>query len=305
VKIDRAIERLAFIKNLYNVGVEQSRKAEPFCWASVLTFHDALELFLALASEFLDLGKRLKDISFMEYWPLISKKLVEKGKGELTHKISMEKLNKARVDFKHYGNPPSKSTIEDFRESVRSFFQENTPLVFDVKFSDISLIELVECKATKESLEKAQEYLREEKTEDSLDMVALAFTQLIDDYEDRKRGRFGRSPFFFGKSMSFMSSFFMGINGELGRYIDNVKESIESLQESVKILSLGLDYRRYARFRLLTPFVLKLGEKYQIQRIKRGSAGSPNAEDIQFCIDFVIESAMALQEFDFSLEKQT
>ena len=149
-----------------------------------------------------------------------------------------------------------------------------------------------------------KENLKNNKIEDSLDKVALAFAQLIDDYESRKRDEFGRSPFFFGESMSFLNSFFIGLEGDLGRFVDRVKESVEALQESVKILSLGLDYCRYAKFRLLTPIVLRmLGGSYHIQRIQRNSKGAPTKEDVQFCIDFIIESAIALQEFDFSLQK--
>jgi hypothetical protein len=304
MKNQKTLGRLAFIKYLYDVGVEQSRRAEPFCWVSVLTFHDAAEHFLALASEYFDLGKRLSEIEFMGYWPLLSKKLAEEGKGELTQKISMEKLNRARVDFKHYGNPPSKSAIEDFRVTMANFFEENTPLLFDIQFSDISLIELVECEAAKNSLKEAEKNLKEKQIEDSLDKVALGFAQLIDDYESRKTDEFGRSPFFFGKAMHFLSSFFMGIKGELGEFIDKTKESVEALQEAVKILSLGLDYRRYSRFRLLTPIVLKIPYgKYQIQRIQRGSKGTSTPEDVRFCIDFIIESAITLQEFDFQVER--
>jgi len=36
----------------------------------------------------------------------------------------------------------------------------------------------------------------------------------------------------------------------------------------------------------------------------RGSKGIPIKEDVQFCIDFVIESAITLQEFDFTIEKE-
>jgi hypothetical protein len=151
MKIERAMERLAFIKNLYSVGAEQSKREEPLCWMSILTFHDAVELFLALASEYLDLDVNIKDIKFMEYWSLLSKILKKKEKGELTQKISMEKLNKARVDFKHYGNPPSKSAIEDFRANTTSFLDENTRLVFDVEFSNISLVELVKYEVAKKA----------------------------------------------------------------------------------------------------------------------------------------------------------
>jgi len=309
IKKEKAIERLAFIKYLYDFGVEQSRKAEPFCWASILTFQDAIELFLALASEYLDLEKRIRDIQFMKYWPLLSKKLTEIGKGELTQSISMEKLNKARVDFKHYGNPPSKTVIEDARLGTLNFFEENTITVFDIPFSEISLIELIHCQSTKTGLKQAKEMLYEERIEDALGKVALAFAQLIDDYENRKKDKYGRSPFFFGKEMTFLGSFFMNIphTSRLADFIDAVKESVEAMQDSVRILSLGLDYRKYARFRLLTPVIRKIPSsprkiKYEIQRIERGSEAPPTAEDVEFCINFVIESALILQEFDFSLE---
>ena len=305
METDEAVRRLAFIKYLYNIGIEQSRKAEPLCWASILTFHDTIELFLELASEYLGVTKRLKDIKFMQYWSLINPILKERGKDGLTQKISIDRLNGARVAFKHHGTPPSKSAIEGFRTNTTSFFEENTPTVFNIKFSDVSLIELVKCQATKNNLKVAKILLKEDRIEDSLDKIALAFAQLIDDYESRKRDEFGRSPFFFGKSMTFLSSFFMEIRGRLGDFVDRVKESIEAIQDSVKILSLGLDYRRYAKFRLLTPIVLKMSDGgYQIQRIERGSKGIPSKEDVQFCIDFVIESAIVLREFDFEVKPE-
>lgn len=300
MKIEEATKRLAFIKYLYNVASEQSLQAEPLCWTSVLAFHDAVELFLELASEYLDVDKRLKDVPFMGYWNLINPILQMKGKGELTQRISIDRLNDARVAFKHHGTSPSKSAIEGFRASVTNFFEENTPIVFSIKFSEISLINLVQNEDAKKSLDEAQKMLIENKIEDALDKVALAFAQLVDDYERSKRDKFGRSPFFFGSGLHFLNSFFMHLEGDLGRFVDKVKESIEAIQEAVKLLSLGLDYRRYARFRLLTPYVMgTISGKYHIQRVQRGSERPPTGEDVQFCMNFVIESALILQEFDF------
>ena len=294
------MKRLAFIKHLYNLGVEQSRKVEPLCYVSILTFHDAVELFLQLVAEYLDVKKRIKEIHFMEYWDLINHRLKEKGKSELTQKMAMERLNKARVAFKHYGTPPSKSAIEDFRVNVTRFFEENTDIVFNIKFAEISLIELVTYKNVYDNLKVACQLLEENKIEDSLDKIALAFAQLIDGFEDRKRDEYGRSPFFFGGEFTFLSSFFMHVTGDLGRFVDKVREAIEALQRAVKILSLGLDYKKYTRFGLLTPTVMRtVNGKYHIVRVKRGQKGTAAKEDVQFCIDFVIESALILQEYDF------
>jgi len=308
MKKEEAVKRLALIKYLYNVGIEQSRKAEPLCWTSVLTFHDAIELFLELASEYLDVGKRLKDIKFMEYWSLINPILKNRGKEELTQKISIDRLNGARVAFKHHGTPPSKSAIEGFRTSATSFFEENAPTVFDVRFPEISLISLVQYEDTRRRLFQAQKLLREGKIDDVLVKIAISFVQLIDDYEDKKRDEFGRSPFFLGSVFSAMITSEDDEIEELGLCLDDIVDSIDSLQDAVKILSLCLDYRRYAKFKLLTPAVVRRRSEekkkfYVTRENRRGSKGKPSLEDVQFCIDFVIESAIVLQEFDFEIER--
>lgn len=297
---ESVVRRLAFIKYLYKVAVEQSQRSEPLCSTSILTFHDAIELFLQLASEYLGVGKGQP--SFMEYWEILAPKLPE---GVPTQKESMRRLNRARVALKHHGTLPSKLDVEAFRASATNFFEENAPPIFDIKFSEISLIELVQCEETKNNLKESAQLLEQNKIEESLDKVALAFYQLIDDYESRKRGQFGRSPFFFGKSLTFLDSFFMHIDRreKFSEFIDKVKESIEALQNAVKILSFGIDYRRYVKFRLLTPSISRtIDGTYHINRIQYGLKGIPTVEDAQFCIDFVIESSLTLQEFDFSIE---
>jgi len=302
MEIDDAVKRLAFIKYLFTVGVEQTEKPEPLCWASVLTFHDAVELFLQLAAEYVNVKGRLKDIHFLEYWNLINNCLKKLGKAELTQIISMERLNKARVNFKHYGTPPSKSAITgDFKVSVTNFFEENTLLIFDVKFAEISMLEIITYQRTRDDLKKAEKLLNQKKLEASLDNVALAFQKLIDDYENKKKNKWGDSPFSVGpRSYQHFSAFFMGIKGDLGKFIDWTRESLEAIQEIVRIIGFGIDYKKYAKFKLLTPYVLPLiGGKYSIQRKDR----SPSVNDVNFCIDFVVESALTLQEFDFEVEK--
>lgn len=302
---ETTIRRLAFIKYLYRVAVQESKGPEPLSSVSLLLFHDAIELFLQFASEYLGVSKQ--QISFMEYWDLLSQ---EPLNVELTQKESMRRLNKARVALKHHGTLPSKLDIEAFRASATNFFEENVPSVFNVGFSDISLIDLVRCTDTKNNLAKAERLLKENRIEDALDKVALAFAQLVDDYEDRKKGRYGRSPFFFGESLTFLDSYHVvgrdssGLLRRLADFVDKVKESVEAVRDAVKILSLAIDYRRYVRFRLLTPDVaMIIGGGYHILRGPRGSKGIPTAEEVRFCIDFVIDSAIVLQEFDFSVDQ--
>jgi len=235
----------------------------------------------------------------MDYWNLLEPKLTSGG---LAQKESMRRLNKSRVALKHHGTLPSKLDIEAFRASATNFFEENTPLVFGIEFDSISMVNLVQCPAARSNLEEASRLIEEGSIEDAFDKIAIAFTQLIDDYEDRKRTRFGRSPFFFGESLIFESSFFMGIEDrKFARFVDKVRESIEAMQSAMKILSLGLDYRRYVKFRLLTPHVTRvLSGDYHISRGTRDEP--PSLDECRFCYDFVVGSAIRLQDFDFEVE---
>lgn len=291
--------RLALIRYVYTVGASQSVQPEPLSAICILTFHDAAELFLQLASEHLNAGA--KQPNFMDYWDLLDPKV----NGGLTQKESMRRLNKARVAFKHHGTLPSKLDIESFRATAMNFFLDNTPAIFGVEFNSISLLDLIACDNAKKALNEAQQHRENGLFEDALDRIAIAFEHLVDDYESRKRSRYGQSPFFFGQDMSFETSFFMGVEmgSKFSQFIDKVNESITAMQSAIKMLSLGLDYRRYVRFNLLTPHLTCVcSGEFRVSRPQR--AKSPGDDEVQYCYDFVIESALQLQEFDFTVQDE-
>ena len=261
---------------------------------SVLSFHDCVELFLQLASEVLDTGARQP--SFMDYWDLLSTKTAT----PVTQKESMRRLNRSRVALKHHGTMPSRLDIESFRASVTSFFAENTPLIFGVDFDSISLTDLVACDESRIALQDAAAKLNAGELLECLDQCAIAFEKLIVDYEDRKKSQYGKSPFYFGREMRFLDSFFMKIQGDLGRFVDQVKESIEAMQSAIRILSLGLDYRQFIKFNLYTPTVYHSSAGMGLLRTSRSS--QITRDECRFCIDFVINSALELQDMDYTLK---
>jgi hypothetical protein len=267
--------QLALIKYLFGIGLEQSRKPEPFCVFSILTFHDAVELFLALSSLYLNVGKT--DINFLTYWELLDSKL---DVNRLTQKESMRRLNSARVALKHSGAIPAKVEVENFRANTTDFFNENTPIVFGIEFASISLVDLVQSEEARNSLKEAQEMLVQNKIEDGLDKVVLAFDQLIADYQNRNVGEYGNMPFHFGRH-----------------------QRDQDIRDAVEILCLGIDYRRYAKFSILTYRSLIQQESGDYEVARQGEA-TRTSEDLQFCIDFVIESAINLQDFQFRLEER-
>jgi hypothetical protein len=302
------MRRLAFTRYLYTLGLEQLAKPEPLSSAAILAFHDAAELFLQLAAEHVDADTH-SGISFMQYWAVLQPKI----EGGVTQKEAMRRLNSARRGLKHAGTTLTARELESFRVAAERFFHENTPRLFGIEFTSVSLVDLVWNAEVRAKLGDAQQAVEQGDVPGSLAASAVAFEILVRDYELRKQGEFGRSPFFFGDDMTFLSSFHMGLSRgdprsgptdrRLGEFVDKVKSSLDAIREAVKLLSFGLDYRRYVRFRMLTPRVFRTmgGPEYQTTDLPSGTR-APTATDAEFCIDFVIESALRLQEFDFSID---
>ncbi len=305
------MQRLAFTRYLYTVGVEQSQHPEPLAAIAVLSFHDSVELFLHLAAEHknVEIGKRTRK-EFAEYFGLIDAELTP---GRLSQRLAMVRLNETRVALKHHGTLPSRLAIEQLRSDVARFFEDNTALVFGLMFQSVSLVDIVACGPAREKLIVAEAERAAGMTESSMCNIALAFAQLVDDYEDRVRSRYGRSPFVFGDSFTLDSSFHRGrhpqplSHNDQGQFEDKLMNSIIALQDAMKVLNLGIDYRRYAKFRLLTPVVRRYagGSGYSVQVVAgfRGQAWPPSAAACRFCIDFVIDTAIRLQDVDFDLEE--
>lgn len=299
------IRRLAFIKYLYRVGVQQSKAPEPLANAALLTFHDAVELFLQLSAEHLN-AEAKKNQEFIGYWPLISQKMVSEN--GLSQQESMRRLNAARVSLKHSGTHPSKADLEAFRATTFNFFEDNVYAIFGLHLSDVSLIAFVQPESASERLRCAEKLMLESSFDEASAEVAIAFDEMISDYEARKRDRFHRSPFAFGRNIGHKPSFELqslsgrGTGGrEIARYLDSMHESISAMQKAMRVIAFGIDFRRYSRFQSFTPSLIRtLDGTYHVHDM----GGEPRTKGmLQFCVDFVIESAIQLREFDYDVEE--
>jgi hypothetical protein len=286
---------------LYTLGVDQSKKPQPYSWTSILTLHDAVELFLLLTAEYLGISeKSLQELKFSKYWEIINPKQKERSKKELTQRISMEKLNEVRIAFKHHGTEPHLDAINSAKVNVFNFLDENSNNVFGIEFSEISLVDLVGLETARSSLKTAIKQKTSDK-ESAIDGIAIAFNQLVDDYVDRKRDSYGRSMFDFIDVGGWDS--IDGSDKRLATVKDAFRDlayGLEQFNETVKVIVLGFDYRKFLHFEVLTARQIeRLNKTYAMRRLERKIEGDLTEEDVQFCIDFVIECAVILKENDF------
>jgi hypothetical protein len=235
-------------------------------------------------------AKIKKDMPFMEHWEVL--KELPNGTS-LGHKIAMQRLNTLRVNLKHYGIRPDETEVESTRGSTTSFFEDCTPIIFNVEFDKISMADLVFYIPARERLNRTTDLIEQEKFGEALNEISIAFDMIVEDYERRKVSRFGKSLFHFGPLYR------QDIYEDIRRFVE---ESVEPLRKAMKIISLGLDYRQYVRFRQYAPEVFRfLGDEWDC--IKNEPPTNRTSEDCQFCYDFVIDSAIRLQDFDFDVKR--
>ncbi len=282
--------RLAFIKYLLSTGTGQAKQPEPLSNISILTFHDTVELFLQLTSEHLNVGK--SGIEFMEYFDLIDKKLSPRT---LPLRESMRRLSQSRKTLKHGGTLVSKQAIEDFAALTNRFLEESTLLIFDVKLDSVSLVDFVDLESARNELHGALRALEAGDIPTGLVHCAQGFDNLIDYNVDRT----GFSPKAVG-DLGFISGFFAAPHGDdpqsraLARFADRVSDALNSIRETLWVIGIGLDYMDFMRFRSLTPRVFKHREESNRVYWHRQKEEC-TSDDVRYCVDFVVESALRLQ----------
>jgi hypothetical protein len=78
--------------------------------------------------------------------------------------------------------------------------------------------------------------------------------------------------------------------------LDALRGEVASVASTVAVLSLDLDPHRFARFRRVTPAILKtVGGPYRAAPSGKNLEGA-SQDDVNFCISFVIETAVTLAE---------
>jgi hypothetical protein len=260
--------------------------------------HDAMELFLDLACEHLGVTEKVKE--FKDYWALVNVKLEANGKAKLSQQAPAMRLNKGRVSLKHYGGHPAKMDLEAYRNTAREFFTDNCPLVFDVSLGSISMVEFVEPESARQKVEAAIQYHREGKLDEAAGELVIGFEIMRYHYVESGAGDHADPALLFGPSLAFAEMRLRGLGvlggRDAGHALTDTVRCVEKLKSAMQMLGLGIDLRRYTRFRSLMPVCMKmLGGNYVLQEIKKIERDS---QSIQYCIDFVIEAAIQMADLD-------
>lgn len=287
--------RLAYVRLLLSRAEEESKRPAPFSFDSISRAHDAAESFLALAAQFKGVALQKE---FLKYWDAFEPVL---GR-PLGYKAAMQRMNQARIALKHYGNEPSNVEVERSVVAVQELITEECPQIFGVELADVALADFVQFAPARLLLVSAQNSWGEGEVDEAFADLLDCFDAIIADYEGRKLVGYRTSVFDSALDLSNLTGFHQRLDrGAAKDFADKVIESLVNLDFTVMLIGLGVDFRRYGKFKALMPMVSR-----NLDGIRHVAARSINGgreqEDFDFCRDFIIDTALRLSDFDFDLE---
>ncbi|MFC5155898.1 hypothetical protein [Streptomyces amakusaensis] len=307
------MQRLAFIRLLVQQGVEQSAKPEPIAAAAILTFHDAVELFLMLTSEHLGVTVPDKGAFVPRYFDSLHPDKAGPRGIDLEGKLAVKRLTDHRNAFKHAGALPSGSAVEQARDDTERFFEANTPKVFKVAFGSIDMVELIPQAPAREHVRSARIAWEEGERLTAMGTLAVAFEELFAAHLITPGRRY--SPFAFGPAVE--SSVHLGMQvaraittadggrshrnptnavEKFGQRFERLSSSVSAMQSALSVMTLGLDLHRYFRFKELCP-----DTSHRVDgRLEFHAYGifQANEDDFAYCEHFVLSAALRLAELE-------
>jgi hypothetical protein len=287
--------RLAFIRLLLDRGVELSTQSAPFSFDSINRLHDVAEMFLALAVQVHGLAI---PNDFMAYWVTLQKPL---GR-PLTYNAQMQRFNKVRVNLKHYGIEPSQVEIRAASTVVPALINDECLPIFGVKLDDVSLSTFINCDEARQLVDQADSAWCANDLLHALAFLEQAFDVLIRDYEKRKKLEGRSSVFDATVDMTFLTPFHRRVTDTKEKQFDDaIISSLNALDFSVMLIGIGIDFRRYGRFKAITPVTHRYMDGHSESRFRKG-APEPSGRDYAFCRDFVVSTAIHLAAFDYDLD---
>ena len=275
------LDRLICSKYLYYRGVDILTQRGSFSAGSaVLHFQDAAEMVLKVIAEYLNCSLK-ENAAFNQIIDTID----NIGHNKVSHRIALNQINKARINFKHYGLEPKYEDAYKFSCDLEGFFPAVLTSFLNIDFYSISLANLIGHIRTENFLNDAERLIGEDKYSESISASAVAF-EIFRSHYKMEPSKFRKNPF----------RRFKIADQELERWARNVDEIIEDQQSQLDLILLGIKLADLRRFKKYTPIVhLTMVGTFQIVHGGFGLSVKPTKETALFCHRFVIDAILTMK----------
>lgn len=247
---------------------------------------DAVEMFLrAVYKQRCGTGQEPKDFSGVI--DRIDQAAGAQEELRVPFRARLTDLNKARVNFKHYGLYPDRTDARQLLEYASDFFGAATQRFFGQDFESISLGDLVQAADIRERLHGAAEAARREEEEDALGLAAeavdLSVLALLDVLPNNARYSF--VPDIVRHDRKTEQAW-----RDLVQHIDR---NVSALRRMAVTVSLPIDLASLQRFNEIVPSLQRVvgGTYYRSKK----QFEPLSSEDVDFCIRFATDFALAVE----------
>lgn len=265
------VEQLTLSKRLFLNGVYHSEANDPVSSGMAISmFQDSVEVFIW--SLLKDLDAQLKEHEpFIKYFDKVAEAPNNIDKKTLPFRAKMLELNKARVNFKHYGNLPDPSEAIKFQAYTKNFLIESFRDFCSVDFEYLSLADLIVFSDVKKQLKESERLISESDYSQALEKSAIAKSMLFSKMEE-----------FFPKIDYQISRFDDLIEGatRVGRFkgFEYMAKYLNASRESHIIAMLGVPLKEYVFIQNHFPFASRMMD--QSWRIHWGARAKVSDEAI-------------------------
>ncbi len=250
---------------------------------AISLFQDAAELVLWTVASSIEVNIGEKD-GFTKMWEKVNNN--NKPELFLPLKEKMLELNKARVGFKHYGILPDSSHSFRYYGYVTEFINNTVRNFFNLEFDAISLVDTVRNEEIRKYLKEAEELLGEKDLKKSLVSCEIAY-QKIFKYVERIIPEISSKIEGFGERLHPVYE-----RDDLRTEWHGLIEFLNNIRINILINLLGIKSSDFLRYKKLAPGVF-IAMSGKVSSTFSGMEASEN--DVRFCIDFIINTAIEAQ----------
>lgn len=272
------MDRLVCAKYIFIKSCEVLDKGGYFAdGMAVLGFQDSAEMFLRVIAEFLHAN--IKDGSAFNQ---IIDEIDKVSPTKLSHRSALNQLNKARVNFKHFGLQPKKEDVIKFRQDLEVFFPKTFQLLLNLEYESVSLVHLIGHRRTENYLRKAEQHITNQQYKEAIEATSISFA-IFQSFIERKRER---------------ERFDFGIPIEEFKIVEKkIKQKFEQQQKDIDILMYGISLAEYKRFKAFAIKVsFALAGNLILQEPLYHREEYINYENALFCYRFVIDAVLLMKQ---------
>jgi hypothetical protein len=214
---------------------------------------------------------------------------------------AMKRLNHARVGLKHSGIRPSRDEIDDLAAKTVAFFDKSCRLIFGVPLDALSSVGLVGYEPVASRLRRAEELAGTGDRVGAAQICALAFDEVMEIFRSKSDdSSWIRSPFPRLRETTHFRAAHLGYdwskkNRELASHLEQISAAFADIEPVLLMLALGIEYRQFARFKKVTPYVDGMADGSNVVGTPQTV---PSERDLVFAMDFVTQAALRLRELD-------